>query len=342
MLHKHASGTTRACACSAAMINPGINRFCDVAVVGGGPAGLAAAVYLSRFLRSVLLFDAGDGRAELIPKTHNCPGFPDGVSGKDLLARLRAQAMAYGTEIVAAGVKSLTARPGAFVLATTTGHVHASRVVLATGVVDRAPAMHGLRKAIAAGIVRLCPVCDAYEVQGQRIAVVGPERSALKEALYLRHYSRDICIICNYPEDVSGSTRAKAGAAGIAVRDFVDDLVPRNSGLDLVMADGSTERIDVLYAAMGCDVRSELAMEVGAHCDEDGYILIGPHAQTSIEGVYAVGDVAKALNQIAVGFGQAALASTHIHNAMLAERAGSRCEKEPEAHHQSPNPRPGG
>jgi thioredoxin reductase (NADPH) len=304
------------------MIDLGLDRYCDVAIVGGGPAGLAAAVYLSRFLRSVLVFDVDDGRAKLIPRTHNCPGFPEGVSGRDLLRRLREQATAYGTEVVPTGVKSLSGNHGAFVLETAAGNVQASRVVLATGVVDRAPAINGLRKAIGAGVVRLCPVCDAYEVRGQRIAIVGPGRSALREALYLRPYSPSLCIICKYPQDVSPAIRREALAAGIAVWDAVEDVVLRDSGLDIVMADGSTERMDVLYPAMGCDVRSELAMDVGANCDDEGYILIGSHAQTSVEGVYAVGDVAKALNQIAVGFGQAALAAAHIQNSLLAEQAG--------------------
>ncbi|CDX46981.1 FAD-dependent pyridine nucleotide-disulfide oxidoreductase [Mesorhizobium sp. ORS 3359] len=315
-------GTRRGRACSATMTDLDISRNCDVAVVGGGPAGLAAAIYLSRFLRSVSVFDVDDGRAKLIPRTNNCPGFPEGISGNDLLIRLREQAVAYGTEVVPTGVESLSATNSAFVLETAAGNVQASRVVLATGVVDRAPAISGLRKAIASGAVRLCPVCDAYEVQGQRIAIVGPDHSALREALYLRRYSPSVSIICNYPEDISAAIRREAQVAGIAVWDGVDDLVLREAGLDVVMADGSkTERIGVLYAAMGCDVRSELAMDVGAHCDEEGYILIGPHAQTSADGVYAIGDVAKALNQIAVGFGQAALAATHIHNSLMAEQA---------------------
>ncbi|RVA21346.1 FAD-binding protein, partial [Mesorhizobium sp. M7A.F.Ca.US.001.01.1.1] len=68
----------------------------DVAIVGGGPAGLAAGMYLARFLHSVIVVDAGDARAKLIPKSHNCPGFPDGVSGSELLGRLKAQAQRYG------------------------------------------------------------------------------------------------------------------------------------------------------------------------------------------------------------------------------------------------------
>lgn len=303
------------------MLNIRTDGAYDVAVVGGGPAGLAAAIYLTRFMRSLIIFDIGDGRASLIPKTHNCPGFPDGIAGEQLLARLRDQLDKHGTDIVPAYVERIERTNGAFIVTTAATTVCASHVVLATGVVDKAPAIANLRKAIAAGSVRLCPVCDAYEAMGQRIAVVGPEKLALKEAVFLTEYSPHVCIICNYPEDVSQATRSEARAAGIDIWDVVDDVVACGHGVDVIMADGSpTRRIDVLYPAMGCDVRSELASGVGARCDKEGYILIGPHSETSVEGLYAIGDAAKALNQIAVGFGHAALAASHINSSLSARQ----------------------
>jgi thioredoxin reductase (NADPH) len=191
------------------MPNFTVDHVCDVAVVGAGPAGLAAAVYLARFLRSVVVFDSGDARAKLIPRTYNCPGFPEGIAGEDLLTRLKEQAKAYGTDIIEACVECVERTNGPFSFTTTAGVTQASRVVLATGVVDKAPAIAGLHEAIAAGTVRLCPVCDAYEAAGKRIGVVGPEHLALKEALFLRDYSSHVCIISNYPEDVSENTRMR-------------------------------------------------------------------------------------------------------------------------------------
>ncbi len=295
----------------------------DVAIIGGGPAGLTAAVYLRRFLRSVVVFDAGGARAEFIPASHNCPGFPEGISGRDLLQRLRQHAKGYGAEIIQAGVERIHRNNRSFTVSTEFGAFDASRVILATGIVDKAPAIAGLRNAIATGSVRLCPVCDAYEAKGKRIGVAGPEQKALNEALFLRTYSSHVVMLANKPGDISEGTRTKARAAGIEVWDKVDDVVLGSPGLGVVMADGSrTRMLDVVYPAMGCDVRSELASNIGADCDDDGYILVGPHLETSVPGFYAIGDVARALNQIAVGFGHAALAATHIHNA-LRERSDS-------------------
>jgi thioredoxin reductase (NADPH) len=299
------------------MITASADRYYDVAIVGGGPAGLAAAVYLARFLRSVVVFDAGDARAKLISKTHNCPGFPGGISGDELLGRLFEQATAYGAEIVATGVEEVERHADTFILRTQFGSLQAAYVVLATGIVDKAPAIPDLHGLIRAGSVRLCPVCDAYEVKGQRIGVVGPEQVALKEALFLRDYSPHVAILANYPEDISEMTRRDAWAKGIAICDVVDDLVIRDGKLEVVMADGSLpSELDVIYCAMGGEVRSELGTGLGADHDEEGYLLVGPHLETTVPGLYAIGDLAKALNQIAVGFGQAALAASHIHNAL--------------------------
>ncbi|MBZ9992678.1 NAD(P)/FAD-dependent oxidoreductase [Mesorhizobium sp. BH1-1-4] len=291
------------------------SQIFDVAIVGGGPAGLAAATYLARFLRSVISFDAGDARAKLIPKSHNCPGFPEGINGEELLGRLRAQARLYGASVADDYVAHAEKREGYFLLTTACGMIQARRVILATGIVDKAPSIKGLQQAIADGIVRLCPVCDAYEARGSRIGVVGPEHLAVREALFLKEYGSPVALLANYPDDVSEAARDVALAGGVEIWDAVDDLVPRGTGFDVVMADGAPMRnIDVVYPSMGCDVRSELAVALGAVCDEEGYVMVNRHLETSTPGLYAIGDVAEGLNQIAVAFGHAATAATHIHN----------------------------
>lgn len=286
----------------------------EVAVVGCGPAGLAAAVYLARFLRSCIVFDSGDARAKLIPKTRNCPGFPQGISGKSLLKRLKQQAVNYGSRIVQGSVKRLDKEQGKFVLQTSLGAVHARFVILATGVVDRAPAIPNIKRAIERGSVRLCPVCDAYEVRGRRVGVIGPEEDALRESIFLKDFTPHVSILCNFQSDISTGGRRRARQAGVEIWDAVDDVLPHPCGFELSMVGGGLVPIDVIYPCMGCDVRSELALSIGAECDDEGYILVGTHLETTIPRLYAIGDVAKALNQIAVGFGHAALAATHIHN----------------------------
>lgn len=289
----------------------------DVAIIGGGPAGLAAAVYLARFLRSVAVFDASEPRARLIPRTHNCPGFPDGIGGEELLRRLRLQALSFGARIVETPVKTLGRTDDHFTLSTNAGAVSARYVILATGIVDRPPPIADAWAGVEAGLVRLCPVCDAYEARGRRIGVIGREITALKEAEFLRHFSSNVVMLFSQPEDASTATRSQASGAGIGLCDRTGEVVRLHDGFEVGKTDGTPPfRIDLLYAAMGCDVRSGLAAMVGANCDDHGYVLVGQHQETSVPRLYAIGDVVQALNQIAVGFGHAALAATDIHNAL--------------------------
>lgn len=250
----------------------------------------------------------------LIGESRNCPGFPEGISGADLLHRLRAQADKYGATLVQGQVSSIEPTVGGFGAETNTGRIVARKIFLATGIVDLVPAIPGLREAIAGGSVRLCPVCDGYEVIDHRIAVIGEEAKALREALFLKQYTQHVTMLARYLPDFSVSTRRVAMEENIAICDAFERFVPADSGYDALLEDGEVRHFDVIYPAMGCQVRSELALAMGVKCCDDGYVVVDKHQRTSVEGVYAIGDLVKALNQIAVAFGQAAIAATDAHN----------------------------
>src|SRR3954447_14349410 len=145
----------------------------DCLVIGGGPAGLTAAIYLARYRRNVMVIDSRDSRAALIPETHNYPGFAAGVSGKKLLELLTSQAETYGVKFAQDAVQTLQKSGDAFTATASGREIEAKRVVLATGLVDRTLEIPGLRPAIAEGLVRYCPICDGYEASDQRIGVLG-------------------------------------------------------------------------------------------------------------------------------------------------------------------------
>jgi len=160
-------------------------------IIGGGPAGLTAAIYLARYRRRVLIADAGSSRAAAIPESHNHPGF-FGISGRELLDRLQRQADLYGVEIRRVTIEMLERSAGEFRAYAGSDQMVAHRVLLATGITDNSPALPGLRRAIAEGLVRYCPVCDGYEALDKNIAVVGPLEHAAKEAAFyapIRHRS---------------------------------------------------------------------------------------------------------------------------------------------------------
>src|ERR1700712_3287780 len=135
----------------------------DAVVIGAGPAGLTAAVYLARFRRKVLVLSAGPSRASWIPESHNTPGFPHGVGGGDLLTRLTEQALAFGVEIREARIDGLAPVADGFEVLGWTATVHTPTVLLATGVRDHLPDLSGIEAAVRRSLVRMCPICDAYE-----------------------------------------------------------------------------------------------------------------------------------------------------------------------------------
>lgn len=292
----------------------------DCLIVGGGPAGLTAAIYLARFRREIRVIDAGSSRASLIPTSHNYPGFPEGIGGDDLLARLREQARRYGALLTAGHVDAI-ARAGedGFLARSGTEKIEARTLLLATGVVDVEPVLPNLKDAIRSGLVRHCPICDGFEVIGKKVAVIGRGAKGVKEAHFIRHYT-DALTLFTLGEDheISLDDQIALDAAGIAV--VVEPLVEICTELGAIAGvttrSGKTYRFDTLYSALGRNVRSELARGIGAACDATGQIVVDDKLRTSIPNLYAVGDVANDLNQIAVAAGHAAIAATCIHNVL--------------------------
>jgi thioredoxin reductase (NADPH) len=285
----------------------------DCLIIGGGPAGLTAAIYLARYRRNVLLVDEGKSRARLIPESHNYPGFA-GISGPDLLAKLREQAARYGAQLREARVEDLRRSERGFTWRVGGDQLSAPSVLLATGIVDESPDMPGLREAIYEGALRFCPICDGYEAIGKRIGVLGRVGSALKKALFLRTYSRHVVLLPT--DDPSPEDAKELRQTGITLAGKVIDVERTERTIVAILADGERLEVDVLYPALGCEVRSQMAAALGARTDDLGALHVDDKQRTSVEGLYAAGDVVTDLHQISVAIGHAAIAATAIHNSL--------------------------
>jgi thioredoxin reductase (NADPH) len=286
----------------------------DCLIIGGGPAGLTAAIYLARYRRNVLLVDDDQSRARLIPESHNYPGFPDGISGPKLLAELREQAETYGARLQKARVDALRKEGDVFVAGVGGNEIRAKQVLLATGIVDEAPELPGLKDAIYRGALRFCPVCDGFEALDKRIGVLGPLHTAAPKAQFLRTYSSDVMLLPT--EDPPRERAEELKRAGIMVEERVLDVERSGEKISAVFAEGRRLPIDVLYPALGCAVRSELATNLGARCNDIGNLHVDDKQRTSVKGLYAAGDVVTDLHQISVATGHAAVAATAIHNSL--------------------------
>jgi thioredoxin reductase (NADPH) len=288
----------------------------DCLIVGGGPAGLTAAIYLARYRRNVIVFDSGESRAALIPESHNYPGFAHGISGSKLLSVLTGQAEDYGVRIVRSRVTSLMRKENGFVGVHDSGEVAARLALLATGIVDVNPNVEDLEEAISEGSIRYCPVCDGFEATDRRIAVFGSGDDASAKARFLRTYSKDVTLLSQSTGPLKAAEEQSALENDYAIEGpVVGELTRSQQGIRAGLGSRHLD-FDIVYPALGCDVRSDLASALGAATTDIGCLKVDGHQRTSIEGLYAAGDVVSDLHQIAVATGHAAVAATHIHHCL--------------------------
>lgn len=286
----------------------------DCLIIGGGPAGLAAALYLSRYRRRVMVLDAGESRASLIPRTRNVPGFPNGIGGVELLERMRTHARKYGAELRPERAEHLEIGEP-FVVTTGLGKYRARAVLISTGVKDVLPRLPGVVEAIKRGVVRLCPICDAYEAIGKQVAILGSGEAAVTKTLFLRRYAK-VTLLDTGTSTIDDAEREVLAAKEIRVIPVKMEML-RIEEQCIRAAPSSEFAYDVLYPALGSEVDSSLLTIVGGRCSEDGCIIVDDHQETSVPGLFAAGDIVKALDQISVAIGHAAIASTTIHNRLL-------------------------
>lgn len=291
----------------------------DCLIVGGGPAGLTAGIYLARFRRRLRLFDAGASRASWIPRSHNLPGFPQGVEGGALLAALRDQLAVYGVKPQSGRVEGLRRREQGFEAQVDGGWIAAKTVLLATGVAEIVAPIPHVAEAIRRGEVRVCPICDGFEAGGRSVAVMGRGAHAAREAIFLRTWARKVSLVLDPEDYLTAETAYAVAASGISVIRSTWDRVQLSPGSAMITAmDGQRHVVDLIYSAFGVTPQAKLARGVSANLDGDGRLTVSEHQETSVPGLFAAGDVVRGLNQIAVAEGEAAVAATTIHNRLPA------------------------
>ena len=289
----------------------------DCLVVGGGPAGLTAAIYLARYKRRFLVVDAGESRAALIPTSHNHSGFPDGINGVELLDRMAAQAKKYGAVIERGRVNSVRKGSDGFVTIIGSREVRTKTLLVASGVIDLEPDLPNVENAVRRGLMRHCGICDGYEISGHKIGVIGHGEQGLGEALFLRNYTDDITLLSLgeelHPTPEHKQLMEDAGIKGIA-EPMTRVIIDGDKIEALEMESGEVHAFDTLYSALGTLPRTDFLAPLGIECNESGCVRVADHQRCSVDGLYAIGDVVEGLHQISIAMGHAAIASTAIHN----------------------------
>lgn len=295
----------------------------DCLIIGGGPAGLTAAIYLARFHLDIMVVDGGKSRASWIPCTRNVSGFPDGIEGTELLQRMREQACKYGAKIETEFVTKLERdESGLFTATWGSGSATARTVLLATGVTNRRPPMDEElhERALARGLIRYCPICDGYEVTDKKVGVIGSDSHGVAEAIFIRSYTGDVTLVApDTALELGPEDQGKLKDAGIDSVDGPAQAVAITGDCIVVDTAEGHYTFDTVYPALGSDTHTQLGEMVGAALADDGCFLCDDHQRTSVPGLYAAGDVVHGLDQISHAMGEGGVAATTIRNDLCAQ-----------------------
>lgn len=270
----------------------------DILIIGGGPAGLTAAIYAARAGKrtAILEHEAAGGQIVSAPLVENYPGAPS-VSGAELAGRMRAQAEAFGAELLYTEAAGLEKTQTGFRVLCTDGTREARTVILATGASHRRLGLPGEELLTGCG-VSYCALCDGAFYEGADVAVVGGGETALQDALFLASTCRSVTLIHRRDSFRAGaqlvSRAERQGNIRILRGRTVEKLLWSDEALQgLLLTNlrtGQTERLDVegLFVAVGQVPQS--APFADAVAEENGYYLAGEDTKTSIPGVFAAGD----------------------------------------------------
>lgn len=293
----------------------------EVAIIGGGIAGLSAAIYLGRSQRDTLVIDSGHSMAKWEPVVGNYLGFPEGVSGDDLLERGREQAAKHEVRFADDDIQKVSAESDVFVLHGKAATYRARRILLTTGIFHLPPEIPGVKECLGHSMF-FCKDCDGFRVREKRIAICGANDESVEYALGMLHYSACVMIATNGEKPHWSEQHARwIEEYEIPVHlERIEDVEHRERQiLALRLCGGREVEIDNIFTTRGDIFHTELAESLGAKLDEDGQIEVNHCMQTSVPRVYAAGCVTPANCQMIIAAGQGATAAQTINRDLFEE-----------------------
>ena len=292
----------------------------DVVVVGGGPAGLSAALLLGRCCRRVLLCDAGTPRNARAAGVHAFLT-RDGADPLEFRRIGRTEVARYDVELRDVAVMDARQVDGGFeVDLEGGGQVRARKLLLATGVFDQVPTQDGFDACYGRSVFH-CPYCDGWEVRGQRLAVYTLGGRGAGLALKLTQWSRDVLLCTDGPARLDASVKAELAARGVRVRtERVARLDHERGDLRrVVFARGEPEARDALFFSTGQTQQSDLARRLGCRFNRKGTVKTGRHERTDVPGLFVAGDASRDVQLVVVAAAEGAKAAFAINTELQQE-----------------------
>jgi thioredoxin reductase len=291
----------------------------DVAIVGGGPAGLSAALWLSRYLHSVALIDGGDPRNWETRGINGIIG-QHGVRSPELRGRARDECRRYGATLVDATVESVESRDDEFLLTLADGtQMRSSRLLLAIGIRDVWPDLPGLERCYGE-TAHVCPDCDGYEAMGKKTVVIGNGRKAVGMALALTTWTSDIVICTNGDRaELDEGLMSKLEALNIPILEARIERAISQKGevSSLKFEEGLSLDCDRVFFSIGQYAADDLGVQLGCKRDEHGSIVVDDRYHTSVRNVFAAGDIVPGPQLAVAAAADGAIAALAIHHSLV-------------------------
>ena len=299
----------------------GDSRTRDVIIVGGGLAGLSAAVYLGRARRDTLVIDSGKSMARWEPKVQNYLGFPDGISGEDLVARGRKQAECFGVDFVTDEILSAEHADEEFVLRSGDEAYKSRRLLLATGIYHIPPEINGVTECLGHSMF-FCKDCNGYRVQNKSVAVYGWRNETVEYALGMVEYTPTVIIVTDGRKP-KWDRKHEGWIEEYEVPVFEQSIVEaRHEGCQiqgLRLSSGEEVEVEALFTTRGDIYYNEIARALGAKTDGEGQVRVNDRMATSVRGLYAAGCVTPANCQMIIAAGDGAIAAQAINRDLFEE-----------------------
>lgn len=299
----------------------------DAIVIGGGPAGLSAAIYLARANRSVLVMDRGDGRSKGRQLNENYLGFPKGIAARKLVELGRLQAQKFGAEFEDDIILDVTSRKASkgkklFTLEGKRKKYYARGLILATGVKDIFPSFPRAEDFIGTSIF-WCMMCDAWKVKNKKVVVVGIDTAAVKTCLKLLNYTKDLLFLIHCEkgsEDIDDKVMKELKKRNIPIRyGSIKNIRGIKGKMKSIITESDENiRADFIFSKLGYSIQNDIGNMLGATIESKGFIKVDKDQRTSVPFLYAAGDVTNdTSHQIVTAAHQGAVAGTSLDEDLL-------------------------
>lgn len=288
----------------------------EVVVVGGGPGGLVASVYLRRYKRDVVLVRNGTPRARWIPRIRNLVGYSDGLTGLELLDKLDDQAMRLKPRVIE-GCAVVRRQKKGFLVDVDGCEIEARKVILATGIVDKEPPLPNFEELKKKGVLGYCPICDGYDHSEDPVALLVGDRHGLEKIKFVAKFSPDLHLVLLNDVTLTPKYEKEVARLGIPVYRGLQgmEFSAKPKGAWMHFKRRKPVWVRLAYVGLGVTVTDSAFRHLkGLRRTKEGYLLTSYHQETSIPGLYAIGDCVNALAQVSVAVGHAAIAATRVHN----------------------------